>query len=99
MREFWIADLDNPQPQETFLAYNYDPFLGPFKKIHVQEINPDREAAIQKMVEALEALSNCGEIRIAVNHNEVFTQGSKAAYKITKEIANIALEAWKKANE
>ncbi len=39
-REFWIADIEKPLHEDSFIAYNYDPFLGPYKKIHVREIMP-----------------------------------------------------------
>lgn len=82
-REFWISII--PDSNEGYIAEEH------FEdSVHVREVSPEIDEAIQKMVEALEKYRG---IKISLNSSIPGESYNGCFY------ADQALEAWKKANE
>ena len=60
MRDFWIEFQGNPEHDllegHRLVLYEKPEQMPGSDYVHVREVDPDREAAIQKMVEALKEI-------------------------------------------
>lgn len=67
-----------------------DEILSANQKLYV--LNQKLTEEVKRLRECLQIISNSGELRVAVNHNQDFTDGSKQAFKMCAGVAKQALE-------